>query len=218
MGRKWEWSWDGRGREWKVCQSEGDEMEFDEKEWKAIIHRKVEEYGLEKWRRGMDNKTTMELYRKKKMPKKESYYDGGGDSVLLFRARAGSLEVNRRTHRFNEFKSKLCHYCELRGRRVEESITHLLTECEAYEIAMDWVINKYKGIMGERKFEMKRQDEDRGLGYLLGLEEGVPGEIVRVSKQYINWVWKIREREIEGWKQEIRGRGDEIQRDDHERE
>ena len=53
---------------------------------------------------------------------------------------------------------------------------------------------------------------------LLGLEEGVPGEIVRVSKQYINWVWKIREREIEGWKQEIRGRGDEIQRDDHERE
>ena len=53
---------------------------------------------------------------------------------------------------------------------MEESITHLLTECEAYEIAMDWVIDKYKGIMGERKFEMKRQDEDRGLGYLLGLE------------------------------------------------
>ena len=167
----------------------------------------------------MENKSTMEIYRNKRMPKKENCYEGGGDSVLLFRARAGSLEVNRRTHRFNEMKSKWCHFCEVQGSREEETIIHLLTECQAYGPAMEWAIDKYIEIIGERDFHMKRQDDDRGLGYFLGLEEGVPGGIVQVSKAYINWVWNIREKEIEGWKQVIKNRREEEEnlREDSER-
>ena len=206
MGRKFELGQGGRGMEWKLCQGEGDDGDFEVREWKVIINKKVEEYGLEKWKRGMENKTTMEIYRKKKMPKKESCYEGGGDSVLLFRTRAGSLEVNRRTHRFNELKSKWCHFCEIQGSREEETIIHLLTECPAYEVAMDWAIGKYIEIIGEREFHMRRQDDDRGLGYFLGIEEGVPGDIVHITKTYINWVWSIREREIEGWVQMVKNR------------
>ena len=68
---------------------------------------------------------------------------------------------------------------------------------------MDWAIGNFIEIIGEAEFHMRRQDEDRGLGYFLGLEEGVPGGIVQISKAYINWVWNIREREIEGWKQRV---------------
>ena len=58
----------------------------------------------------------------------------------------------------------------------------------------------------KREFHMKRHDDDRGLGYFLGIEEGVPGGIVQISKTYINWVWSIREREIEGWVQVVKNR------------
>ena len=47
--------------------------------------------------------------------------------------------------------------------REEVTIIHLLTECPAYEVAMDWAIGKYIEIIGEREFHMKRQDDDRGL-------------------------------------------------------
>ena len=49
----------------------------------------------------------------------------------------------------------------------------------------------------------------RGLGYFLGIEEGVPRGVVQISKTYINWVWDIREREMEGWKQMIRNMREE---------
>ena len=68
---------------------------------------------------------------------------------------------------------------------------------------MDWAIGNYIEIIGEAEFHMKRQEEDRGLGYFLGLEEGVPEGVVQISKIYINWVWSIREREIEGWIQRV---------------
>ena len=71
---------------------------------------------------------------------------------------------------------------------------------------MDWAIEKYIEIIGERDFHMKRQDDDRGLGYFLGIEEGVPGGVVQISRTYINWVWGIREREFEKWKQVIKNR------------
>ena len=84
---------------------------------------------------------------------------------------------------------------------------------------MEWAIDKYIEKIGERDFHMKRQDEDRGLGYFLGLEEGVPEGVVQISKAYINWVWSIREREIEGWIQGIKNRrdGEENLREESER-
>ena len=202
MGRKFELREGVRDMDWKLCQGVGEEGDFEVDEWKVIINRKVEEYGLEKWRRGMENKSTMEIYKKKRIPKKESCYEGGGDSVLLF-----------------ELKSKWCHFCEVQGSREEETIIHLLTECSAYEPAMEWAIDKYIEKIGERDFHMKRQDEDRGLGYFLGLEEGVPEGVVQISKAYINWVWSIREREIEGWIQGIKNRrdGEENLREESER-
>ena len=134
--------WEGVGEfmEWKLCQTIGDETSFDDKQWKVIINRKVEEFGLRKWRRGMEGKETLQIYRTKGVPKKENFYDGGWDSILFFRTRAGSLEVNRRTHRFNEERSKLCQYCKLGGYELDETITHIITECPAYEAAMDWAV------------------------------------------------------------------------------
>ena len=128
--------------------------------------------------------------------------------MLLFRTRAGSLEVNRRTHRFNLAKSKLCHFCELRGYEIDETITHILTECPAYESEMDWAVGKFKEIIGENEFEMKRQDDDGGLCFFLGLEENVPGGVVQITKEYISRVWRIRDSEIGRWRQEAGRRED----------
>ena len=68
---------------------------------------------------------------------------------------------------------------------------------------MDWAIGNYKEIIGEREFELRRQDEDRGLGFFLGLEKGVPERVTKISKEYIYRVWGIREKEREKWKQEL---------------
>ena len=66
----WRMVWvDNRGSEWG--------WEWDEKKWKKVINEKVQELGLQKWRVGMEGKSTLEWYACKETPRYENWYDGG---------------------------------------------------------------------------------------------------------------------------------------------
>ena len=74
---------------------------------------------------------------------------------------------------------------------------------------MDWAFGEYKGIIGEHEFELKRQEDDKGLSFFLGLEKGVPERIIQISKEYVYRIWAIRESEKGRWKQEINRKNSE---------
>ncbi|KAG0728534.1 hypothetical protein GWK47_032294 [Chionoecetes opilio] len=99
---------------------------------KKEINRRVEEKGKEEWLRGMSEKSTLEWYRRKDQPRYVRFYDGGYGGDLLFRARTKSLEVNSRMYRWKNGGSKVCVMC-VTG--VDETVEHLMLECERYEYA-----------------------------------------------------------------------------------
>ena len=79
----------------------------------------------------MIGEPTMEYYQSKIVSKKEQFYDGSLRSALLFKARTLSIEVNRRTHRWNDNGSKKCNL------DVKESVFHFMAECPNYDQLRD---------------------------------------------------------------------------------
>ena len=111
------WNPNGEGiNEWCLAYSSGDEGTYDEKEWRTLISAKVKEFGLVKWRRGIEGKQTLARYSLKVAPRRENFYDGSWGSSLLFKARSGALELNDRTYRFNPRNTKECEFgCMVSG-------------------------------------------------------------------------------------------------------
>ena len=193
------WDLNERGEnQWRLAYTRGDTSRYEMKKWKILINERVSEYGLEKWRNGIEGKTSLARYGKKKCPKKETFYDGSWVSSLLFGARSGSLDLNERTYRFNDTRSKICeHGCIQGGRQREETVQHIMTECEGYPEAMDWAIREYNDILGEQRFrEISESSEDQGLDFLIGLEDDVPPEVLEVTKAYLGLIWIEREKKI----------------------
>ena len=84
---------------------------------------------MAKWRIGLERKATLKLYRTKKTPKSELFYNGSWAGQLLFKVRTNSLEVNVRTYRWNDNGQRMCMQC---GMGVDETVEHMLLECEEY--------------------------------------------------------------------------------------
>ena len=167
--RKWVDSGNGNVKEWELSLFLGDVNVYSEKNWKVLINNKVREFGLEKWKMGMENKSSLKLYSSKGKPKKEIFYNGDWGSSLLFKARSNSLEVNDRTYRFRESRDRNCMVCNM---RVRETLDHLFVECPAYEQARDGVTRDFKDLLGENEFREIISSDDNGLGFFLGLVEG----------------------------------------------
>ena len=72
-----------------------------------------------------------------------------------------------------------------------------MTECRGYEDIMGWAIDEYKSILGGNDFRIKiLEGEDNGVNFLLGLEDGVPREVIEVTKRYLGMIWREREKKI----------------------
>ena len=155
--------------EWRLAVTPGDNTDHDEGKWKGFINNRVQEYGLNKWLNGINNKSTLSMYSGKHMPKREVFYNGNWGSQLLFKARTNSLEINDRTYRFNGIGNKACQNCTMLG--VDETLDHLMVECPAYEQCRDWVMQKYKETLGNERFNEVIYSDDNGLGFFLGLDE-----------------------------------------------
>ena len=94
----------------------------------------------------MIGKPTMEYYQSKIASKKEQYYDGSLESSLLFKARTLSLEVNRRTHKWNDTGSKKCNL------DVNESVFHSMVECPNSDQLRYQFMEKSKSVLGIERF------------------------------------------------------------------
>ena len=179
--------------------NQGDGTEYDEKDWKVFINNKIKEYGFEKWRRGIENKGSLHRYRKKKCPSKEDFYVGDWASSLLFKARAGSLELKERTYRYNQWGNKECVFgCNVDGRIADESVQHLMTECGGYPEIMEWAIGEYRRVLGVSRFReiTLRGDEDQGTDFFLGLGDDIPWEVIEVTKKYLVLLMTARQEKI----------------------
>ena len=194
------WNPNGEDRnEWKLAYNQGDRTEYDEKDWKVFINNRIKEYGLEKWRRGIENKGSLHRYRKKKCPSKEDFYVGDWASSLLFKARAGSLELKERTYRYNQWGNKECVFgCNVDGRIADESVQHLMTECGGYPEIMEWAIGEYRRVLGVSRFReiTLRGDEDQGTDFFLGLGDDIPWEVIEVTKKYLVLLMTARQEKI----------------------
>lgn len=190
LHRRWtnmEWN----NKEWEITLSPGDETLYSTDRWKGFINDKVQEYGLNKWRRGIEKKSTLHMYGKKVKPNKELFYNGDWGSSLLFKARSGSLELNSRTYRYNENRDKKCRMCNL-DNGVDETIHHVMIECTGYEEPRDWLRNKIHETMGEGEFAKIIRMEGNGIKFLLGLDEDIPIEVIEATKSFLSKIWAMR--------------------------
>ena len=183
--------------EWRLAYTLGDTSVYDIKKWKTFINERVQKYGLKKWRDGIDDKTSLERYGKKKCPKTEMYYDGSWRSSLLFKARSGSLETNVRTYRYNERGNKECEYgCRSEGVVMDETIFHIMAECNGNSEYMEWAIQNYVRILGREKFLEILGTGEENIDFFLGLEEDVPMEVMEITKIYLGMIWSARKEKM----------------------
>ena len=175
---------------YKIINENGLGIDWTYSMWKNTINKKVEEIGLKKWKEGISKKETLIWYNYKKVPKHEFFYSGDLGSSLLFKCRTNSLEVNFRTYRWNESRSKLCSRCNL---NLEETIRHLITECSYYEEEREFFINKAMEILGRDRWnELSRTEGDDDLQYIFGLQEMPDMKIIKETKILLTNIWRKR--------------------------
>ena len=146
-------------------------------------------YGLDKWRHGIQGKVSLRNYSLKLEPSKEKFYNGNWASSLLFKARTNSLELRSRVYRFEGNGDKTCLACNM---GCEETVHHIIVECQAYEEVRVSAIADYVGSIGRDKFNRVISREDDGLNYFLGLGEDINTEVVEITKSLLLSIWTIR--------------------------
>ena len=107
-------------------------------------------------------------YESNMIPTCESVHDGSNGRELLFKARSQSLEFNARIYRWNAESIKTCKVCDM---HVEQSVSHMIVECMAYEKETIVLMNKVKAVFGDDFFERWFVDKHKGMCKLLGLNE-----------------------------------------------
>ena len=157
---------------------------------KGFINNIIQEFGLKEWKQGMENMPTLSIYREKEKPQWEEFYDGTLGSEILFKARTSSLEVNDRTYRYNELGSKTCQACST---AADETITHMMNVCEAYDEMRGAATDHYKSIIGNVKFREVIESENFGASYFLGFKDA-PRAVIEVTKALLCDIWKMRDR------------------------
>ena len=157
---------------------------------------KVQERGREVWKEGMSEKSSLEWYARKDEPRSECFYDGSRSGELLFKARTQSLEVNSRTYRWENDGDKTCKMCDS-GR--DETIEHVLLECEKYERERRSMIEDVKEEIGSELWESMVQEGEginptRVVLFLLGLstEDEWNSTTVERVKAFLESMWTER--------------------------
>jgi len=159
------------------------------KEWKPVIDKKVKELGYRKWKDGINRKETLEWYRVKERPSKETWYDGSIGGQLLFKARTQSLELNARTYRWSENGEKLCRNCNL---GADETVLHVVVECPRYERDRAEVIRVATEAIGIEGWRVIREGADHGIRYMLGLEKEHVECVIEAMKDFLECAWSKR--------------------------
>ena len=74
-----------------------------------------------------------------------------------------------------------------------ETVEHMMVECPAYEgDPREVVIGKLRDHLDISDYRQMLESEDRGVGYMLGLEGGFSSEVIEAVKVYLCKIWAIR--------------------------
>ena len=163
------------------------ENAYHQNNYKETIKRMIIGKSQEEWEEGIRKKSTLQMYSNKKRPAMEKFYDGSWGSKLLFGARTGSLEINGRTHHWNE-TGENCHFCPA---QVKETVEHLIVECEGHRLERQEFIEEIVDRIGAEEWRKKSEEDDSGLLLLLGFE--ADERLVECTKKYLVKVMKKRE-------------------------
>ena len=178
--------------EWRMMLRSREGLEWDVSKWKTEIDRVIKCVGLNKWKNEMERKTTLEWYRMKEAPKYERWYDGtlGGD--LLFRARVQCMDVNARTYRWSESHSKECQMCDM---GVDETVEHVVLECEKYERERRDMMDVVLTEMGSEAGVVIERTGIEWMVLLLGLCEETTERMIDAVKEFLEKMWSVRRNE-----------------------
>ena len=144
---------------------------------KEEIKEKTRKWDTKQWKKDLENKVSLSLYRKWKVEiAEESVYDNRFSSVLLFKAKTNTLPLNDR-NRFTG-DSVLCELCGAE----KEDLTHFLLFCERFREERA----KVKEL--QQPFQ---EDLDEVIGKFLFVEE----DIERKKSSLQNF-WKCREKAL----------------------
>ena len=105
---------DNKSKWWKVSKKYIDDVNLRlgeiENRKKEDLEERIRKWDTEKWKRELENKDSLSIYRAwKKEIKEEKVYDNKYSSVLLFKARTRTLplnEINR--HSNGDVKCTMC--------------------------------------------------------------------------------------------------------------
>lgn len=130
------------------------------KEWNGRVEKRIKQGSNTLWRKGMENKSALALYKAKKAPAKESFYDNRLGSRLLFQCRAECSPLNKRTrHWGKEDKCRVCGNGEL------ETLEHILLIHTWHENDTKSSFEKLKTING---VHMTRLSNEEVMRIILG--------------------------------------------------
>ena len=179
----------GVENEWKIRSIVDDSSNWSVDKWYKVVKLSVREYGLQQWKKGMMNKTTLVWYRMKDCPKYEWWYDGSWGSELLFKARCQALEVNARTYRWNDRKTKECFMCAC---GIDESVYHVIVECEAYEQERSILMQIISSEIDDEFLLRWDGSKKEGMCLLLGIDGNVNGRVIEAMKGFLVNAWRMR--------------------------
>ncbi len=180
---------DQNEREWVVSRGGRVGAEWDVRKWKSEIDREVKCVGLNKWKNEMGRKSTLEWYKEKAAPMYERWYDGSLGGDLLFRARAQCMDVNARSYRWSESRSKVCQMCDM---GEDETVEHVVLECAKYardRYEMMQVVLTELGHTGNDRVEKTGRE---WMVLLLGLCGGVNERMIEAVKEFLERMWRAR--------------------------
>ena len=145
-------------------------------ETKEGIRKRMRELDEREWKRGMNEKSSLKIYRewRKEMGGQEEVYNNDQASEILFKCRTNNLRLNDRKRFWNEETA-----CELCG-EGNEDLKHFLLWCPEYR--------------EERKRSVRLQqpyieNEENIIGEYLFQNENI-----EVTKRTIQHFWNIREK------------------------
>ena len=97
------------------------EIGMKNEDWETMskddIKKKVREYDNKRWNENLEEKTSLEVYKKyKKKVEESNCYDNSKDSELLFKARANVLVLeDLKRHKKENTDCKICDMREITG-------------------------------------------------------------------------------------------------------
>ena len=166
---------------WKVTNSYREECGITTREvkqnTKAELKEQTRKWDTENWKRELESKSSLNIYKQwKNAIKEETIYDNSFSSILLFRARTNTLNVNKQKRHTGGSTS--CDFCS----DSEEDLKHFILVCPVYSEEREKVIEL------QQPYE---ENSELVIGKFLFAEENI-----EKKKEVIYRMWKKREKEI----------------------